>query len=221
MSTIPAQEIDRKRDRPGGLYSACVPATSQLRLRKESLPLRLRRRSMTVIPCSQRPYTPGDLAGLYDLRAKCDGGQRVSINYHPYKAQRRQQCVTTSNISGMVQQSVARSATEGLASYGGTPAKPRSARRNALTASRHARKVTADGYFGFTPPENGCGETPTAISRCSEFRIEKDGKYPPVPTEEIARNLDNLDGRNHIYAPPFNGSRSPDAAFCSTLGDAT
>jgi hypothetical protein len=54
----------------------------------------------------------------------------------------------------MAQPSVARFATEGLASYGTTPGEPHFVRRNALTASRRARKATADGYADFTPPDD-------------------------------------------------------------------
>jgi hypothetical protein len=120
---------------------------------------------MRVKLCSRCPYTPRDLAGHYDpegvlhVCAKCDGEQGASTNYCPHKAHRRQQCVTAPNILGTAQPSVARSATENLASYGTTAAEPPSVQGSALTASRHARKATADGYVDFTPPDSDRGDT--------------------------------------------------------------
>jgi hypothetical protein len=76
------------------------------------------------------------------------------------------------NIPGMAQPSVAQFATEGLASYGTTPGEPRFARRNALTASRHARKATADGYIDFTPPDDR-DETLAVLFRSSGFRSKE------------------------------------------------
>jgi hypothetical protein len=129
---------------------------------------------MRVKLCSRCPYIPRDLAGHYDPEgvlhacAKCDGEQGASTNYYPRKAHRRQQCVTTPNILGPAQPHVARFATESLASYGTTPGEPPSVPRSALTASRHARKATADGYVDFTPPD-GRDEAPAAILRSSGF----------------------------------------------------
>jgi hypothetical protein len=129
---------------------------------------------MRVKLCSRCPYIPRDLAGHYDPEgvlyacAKCDGEQGASTNYYPSKAYRRQQCVTTPNILGTARPHVARFATEGLASYGTTPGEPPSVPRSALTASRHARKATADGYVDFTPPD-GRDEAPAAILRSSGF----------------------------------------------------
>jgi len=54
-----------------------------------------------------------------------------------------------SHISGTVQPSVARSATEGSASSAATAAKLPSVSKSALTASCVARKMTVDGYVGF------------------------------------------------------------------------
>jgi hypothetical protein len=72
----------------------------------------------------------------------------------------------------MAQPSVAQFATEGLASYGTTPGEPRFARRNALTASRRARKATADGYIDFTPPDDR-DETLAVLFRSSGFRSKE------------------------------------------------
>jgi hypothetical protein len=115
---------------------------------------------MRVKLCSRCPYSPLDLAGYYDpagllhVCAKCDGEQAVSINYYPRRAHRRQQRVTAHNIPGMARPRVARFATEGLVSYRTIPGEPPSAQRSAPTASRHARKLIADGYVDFTPPDD-------------------------------------------------------------------
>jgi hypothetical protein len=115
---------------------------------------------MRVKLCSRCPYTPRDLAGHYDpegvihVCAKCDGAETANTNRYPRKADRRQQCAIPPNIPGMAQPSVAQFATESLASYDTTPGEPRFVRRNALTASRRARKATADGYADFTPPDD-------------------------------------------------------------------
>ena len=165
---------------------------------------------MRVKLCSRCPYIPRDLAGHYDPEgvlhacAKCDGEQGASTNYYPRKAHRRQQCVTTPNILGTAQPHVARFATEGLASYGTTPGGPPSVPRSALTASRHARKATVDGWVDFTPPDNGRGETRAVIFRSSGFR-----------SEGLA------DGRNDLCAPPPNVLHQSDTVFCFALGGAT
>jgi len=129
---------------------------------------------MRVKVCSRCPYTPRDLAGYYDpdgilhLCAKCDGKQGASTNHHPRKIHRSQQCETFPNIPGTAQPSVAQFATEDLASYGTTPGEPPSAQRSALTASRHARRETANGYIDFTPPDD-CNEALAALFQRSGF----------------------------------------------------
>src|ERR1700730_694787 len=117
---------------------------------------------MRVKLCLRCPYAPRDLAGHYDPEgilhacAKCDG-QEASTNHYPRKAQRRQKCATVTNIFITAQPSVARSVTESLASSDAAPGKPPSVQRNTLTASRCARRATADGYVDFRlPPENRC-----------------------------------------------------------------
>jgi len=128
---------------------------------------------MRVKLCSRCPYTPRDLAGHYDaeaaihLCAKCDAAEGASTNCYPRKADRRQQCETPPNISG-----VAQFAMESLASYGTTPGEPHFARRSAPTASRHARKATIDGYIDITPPDDRV-EPLAAILRRSEFRSKE------------------------------------------------
>jgi hypothetical protein len=147
-----------------------------LRIGDASFLLRPGKRHMRVKLCSRCPYTPRDLAGHYDpegvlhVCAKCDGEHGASTSRRRHKAHRRQRCVTAPNIPVTAQSSVARSATENLASYGTTPAKPLSVQRSALTASRHAGKATADGYAGFTPPDNGGGEVLAAFFRNPGFR---------------------------------------------------
>jgi hypothetical protein len=156
-----------------------APWAHDLRIGEASFLLRSRKRHMRVKLCSRCPYTPRDLAGHYDpegvlhVCAKCDGEQGASTNYCPHKAHRRQRCVTAPNIPVTAQSSVARSATENLASYGTTPAEPLSVQRSAPTVSRRARKATADGYAGFTPPDNGCGDILAAIFRSSGFRSKE------------------------------------------------
>lgn len=122
---------------------------------------------MRVRLCSRCPYAPRDLAGHYDpegalhVCAKCDGEQGASTNYYPRKVHRRQQWPAATNIRGITKPSIARFATEGLASYGITHGEPRFVQRSASTASRPARKPTADGYVGSTPPD---GENEGAAS---------------------------------------------------------
>jgi hypothetical protein len=129
---------------------------------------------MRVKLCSRCPYTPRDLPGHYDpegeihVCAKCDGAERASANCYPQKADRTQQCVTIRKIPGMAQPSVAQFAAESLASYGPTPGEPHFVQGSALTASRHARKATADGCVGVTPPDDR-GEPLAAILRSSGF----------------------------------------------------
>jgi hypothetical protein len=101
--------------------------------------------------------------------AKCDGEQEASTNYYPRKANRRQQYAAVPNIFGTAQRSVAQSVTESLVSSGITPGEPLSVQGSALTASRPARRVIADGYVGFTSPDGAYDENPAAISVDSEF----------------------------------------------------
>jgi hypothetical protein len=51
-------------------------------------------------------------------------------------------------------------------------------------------------------------------------RRREDGKYILVPPEKVERKLDSPDGRNHLCAPPPNGSHV-DSVFCFALGGAT
>lgn len=128
---------------------------------------------MRVKLCSRCPYAPRHLAGHYDpeaaihVCAKCDDAETASTNCYPRKADRRQQCVTPPNISG-----VAQFAMDSLASYVTTPGEPHFGRRSAPTASRHARKATVDGYVDITPPDDR-GEPLAAILRRSEFRSKE------------------------------------------------
>jgi hypothetical protein len=132
--------------------------------------------------CARCPYTPRDLAGHYDPKselhacARCDGYQEASTNQYPRKAHRRQKCATILNISGTAQPSVARSATENLASFGTTPGEPPSVRGSALTASCAARKMTVDGCVGFQLPDKGRGGRPAGIL----------GR-PALPSEEVVQ----------------------------------
>ena len=49
----------------------------------------------------------------------------------------------------------------------------------------------------------------------------EDGKYISIPAQKVERNKDNPDGRNHLCAPPPNGSNPSDIVFCFALGGAT
>ena len=116
---------------------------------------------MRVKLCSRCPYIPRDLAGHYDPEgvlyacAKCDGEQGASTNYYPRKLHRRQQWPATTNIRGITKPSIARFATEGLASYGTTAVEQLFVQRSVLIASRHVKTATVDGCVDCTPPERG------------------------------------------------------------------
>jgi hypothetical protein len=173
MSTIAAKETDCNHG-PDGRTPVCVPPANRTCGGKDTPPMHLGRRRMRVKLCSRCPYVPRDLADHYDpegilhVCAKCDGRQEASTNSYPRKANRRQQCATVPNISATTQPSVARSAMESLVSSGTTPGAPPSVQRSALTASRRARMLIADGCFDFTPPDDG-SPTPTAFLRSSGF----------------------------------------------------
>jgi hypothetical protein len=114
---------------------------------------------MRVKLCARCPYTPQDLTGHYDPEAalhacaKCDGEQGMLTNHYPREAYRRRKCATVRNILGMTQRSAALSVTESLVSSATTPGELPSVQGSARIASRHARRATADGYCGVTPPD--------------------------------------------------------------------
>jgi hypothetical protein len=93
--------------------------------------------------------------GFFMSAQNAPANKRQSTGYYPRKPDRRQQCVTALNIPEMPQPTAARSAVEGLASYGITPAEQRFVQRNVLIGSRRVRTVTADGCVDCTPPERG------------------------------------------------------------------
>jgi hypothetical protein len=130
---------------------------------------------MRVKLCARCLYKPRDLAGHYDpeailhLCANCDGEQKASTNEYPRKAERRQRCATIPNTPVTAQPSVARSATESLASSGAIPGGPPSVQSSALTASGLVRSVTADGYVGSNLLEHH-----TTNSRSSKFLSSKE-----------------------------------------------
>jgi hypothetical protein len=134
---------------------------------------------MRVKLCARCPYEPRDLESHYDpvaalhVCAKCDVEQAMVTAHYPREAERRRKCTTISNVFGTAQRSVAPSATEGLVSSATTPGERPSVQRSAPIASRPARTATADGYAGFTPPDNSCSESRAEVSRHSEFRIEE------------------------------------------------
>jgi hypothetical protein len=49
-------------------------------------------------------------------------------------------------------------------------------------------------------------------------RRREDGNYILIPAWKIERNRDNPDGRNHLCAPPPDGSYPTDTVFCFSLG---
>jgi hypothetical protein len=166
MSKYPVNDITGSLHAHDEREPACVPPANRVFDDSEIALLRSRRRPMRVKLCSACPYTPRDLARHYDpaaafhVCATCDAQREASTNYHPRKIHRRQQCKTFANIPGTAQPSGARSATKNSVSYNTTPGEPPSARRNALIASGHARKVIAHGCVDFTPPDNDRGEAP-------------------------------------------------------------
>jgi hypothetical protein len=162
MSTIPAKQTERNCRAPW--------AQSPMRWRR-SRPLHLGRQNVRVKLCARSPRTPRDMGGHYNpegilhVSAKCDSQRRLRANHYPREAHRRHQCAMVLDISGTEHPSVARSATESLALSVATPAGPRSAQKNALTALCVASKTTADGYAGFKMPDTGRGRTPARSSR--------------------------------------------------------
>jgi hypothetical protein len=177
MSTIPAKETERNRDEPDGRDH--VVSLRQTCHGKERLQRRLGSRQMRVSLCARCSYAPQHLAGHYDpegalhVCVKRDGQHDLGNHHYPRKAHRRQQCATFPNIIRTAQPSVARSATESLASSGTTLGEPPSVQRSALSASRHARTATADGYVDFKLPDNGFGQTAGAFFRSSGFRSKE------------------------------------------------
>src|ERR1700731_1495059 len=113
---------------------------------------------MRVKLCARCPYTPQDLTGHYDPEAalhacaKCDGEQGMLTNHYPREARRRRKCSTVLNTFGIAQPSAALSVTASLVSSGTIPGEPPSVPGSVLIASRPARRATADGYCGVTPP---------------------------------------------------------------------
>ena len=49
-------------------------------------------------------------------------------------------------------------------------------------------------------------------------RRREDGNYILIPPWKIERNRGNPDGRNHLCAPPPDGSYPTDTVFCFSLG---
>jgi hypothetical protein len=130
---------------------------------------------MRVKLCARCPYTRRDLAGHYDpdailhLCANCDGEQKASTNEYPRKAERRQKCAATPNITPPAQPSVARSAKANSASSDAIPGGRRFVQGSALTASGSARNATADGCVGSNLLEHRATN-----SRRSEFLSSKE-----------------------------------------------
>jgi hypothetical protein len=176
MSTTSVKEIGAAAAQMRGSFTCLPPGHTNFVLAEPSAasPWEAAHESQALLTMT---YTPLDLAGHYDragllhVCAKCGGEQAVSTNYYPHNAHRRQQCVAAPNIPGMTQPSVARFATEGLVSYAITPGEPHYVQKSAPTDSRHARKVIANGYADFTPP-NDRGEALASTLGSSGFWSE-------------------------------------------------
>jgi hypothetical protein len=118
---------------------------------------------MKVKLCARCPYMPRDLTVHYDpeatlhVCAKCDGEQGAPTRHFPRQVYRRRECPTVPNTFTMAPRSAAPSATESSVSSGTIAGELPSAQRSALITSGPARRPTADGYAGFTPPEQQLG----------------------------------------------------------------
>ena len=122
------------------------------------------------------PYTPRDLAGGYDpggvlhVCAKCNG---QGANSHQRQPHRRPQCATALNTLGTAQSSVARSATERLASYDTPPGAPLFVQKKCVDRFKILQEGDRMWFVGFAPADNGCDETLAALLRSSRFRSEE------------------------------------------------
>ncbi|SDT50027.1 hypothetical protein SAMN05444158_6527 [Bradyrhizobium canariense] len=250
MFTTSVKKIERSRSKTAGLDHVAGPSANDLHVGEEVCCFILGDAHMRTKLCSQCPYAPRDLAGhcysegVLHVCAKCDGPG--ASTHHPRKVHRRQQCATALNIPGTAQPSVAQSATESLALYATTAGERPSVRRGASTASRRARKATADGCVDFTQPDNGCGNTSRAtwhmpdrprVSCCddadcypTEIRYvdgniyvnrREDRKYILVPPEKVERHRNYSNGRNHLCPPQPLGPHPSGTALFFALGGST
>ena len=106
--------------------------------------------------CADRSQSIGDTM-VQSIRLQI--GCHLCLVHYPRETRRRRKCAAVSNIFGMAQRSAAPSVTESLVSSATTPVELPSVQGSALIASRPAGRLTADGYAGFKPPDNGCSES--------------------------------------------------------------
>lgn len=165
MSTTPANDTTRNPNERDELELVCVPPANRAYDDRARVLLRHGRRQMTPRDLA-RHYNPEALLHVW---AKCDGERGASTHYYPREVYRRQRCETFPDIPGTAPPSSVRSAAESSALYDTTPGELPSVPRSALTASRCARTVTADGCVEITPPDSDRGEAPAAFS--SKVRI--------------------------------------------------
>ena len=92
-------------------------------------------------------------------------GCHLCLVHYPRETRRRRKCAAVPSIFGMAQRSAAPFVTESLVSSATTPGEPPSVQGSALIASRPAGRLTADGYAGFKPPDNGCSESHLVLQR--------------------------------------------------------
>jgi hypothetical protein len=85
-------------------------------------------------------------------------------------------------------------------------------------------KFYSTWYMPDNPAKSCCNKAdcyPTEIKYVGGniyARRREDGNYILIPASKIERHRDNPDGRNHLCAPPPNGSYPTDTVFCFSLG---
>jgi hypothetical protein len=114
---------------------------------------------MLTIPAKQIEHNrsePARSSGrVLHLGARYDGKPAANNSHYRGKTERRQKCANP-NIFVTAPPSVARSATEDLASYATIPGELRCVQKGVLIGSGRVRKPTANGYPGFAPPDRAC-----------------------------------------------------------------
>ena len=112
--------------------------------------------------CADRSQSIGDtMVQWICLQIGC----HLCLVHYPRETRRRRKCAAVPSIFGMAQRSAAPFVTESLVSSATTPGEPPSVQGSALIASRPAGRLTADGYAGFKPPDNGCSESHLVLQR--------------------------------------------------------
>ena len=200
VSTIPANQIERNREKPCRADHLCVLSVNH----------------------SRGDHYAHTMLYLY---AKCGRERMASTDPYPRKIDRRQECATVSNIDSTALPIAARSVREGLASSDTTPAKPPSAPESAPTDSGVVERTTVDFYLVTTLP-NGCNDDPVR-SYTASFTQTAAGNLPlRIGDASPGRRR----GGSHRPTPSTAGSVSTSkircdhlsgAGFCFASGDAT